>query len=233
MGHRDLSAQAEGIGSFSKARCSTGLNPIVANPPLDALPVNEPDVSPVNDAPRAAALARVMHPPASPAVLDHGVNFVIVVDPAALASPDDTAEAQEAGYETTPDKPFDEEAASKVAAETLETLVDELELDEAKAVEPEPSAIAAALGAMARQPIVVETLEPEHCRYPVGDVEVIGEFSARAQITFCAKPKTDGSYCFAHHELTHAALKSSQVLRDEFIVRKLSRLAIMAALKRE
>ena len=46
--------------------------------------------------------------------------------------------------------------------------------------------------------------------------------------------KTNGSsYCFAHHELTHAALKSSQVLRQETIARKLSRLAIVAALKRE
>jgi hypothetical protein len=68
--------------------------------------MTDPDVSPADDAARVAACVvptdRAARPvePTSPAMLDHdvnrSVNFIIVVDPAALASPDDPAVAQEA-----------------------------------------------------------------------------------------------------------------------------------------
>ena len=86
---------------------------------------------------------RAEDPPASPGLIDHNVDrrvdFVIVVDPTALASPDDPVAGQEAcGRETGPDDPPDEEAASGAAGETLEGLAGEFELDDVEVVEPEP-----------------------------------------------------------------------------------------------
>ena len=190
------------------------------------------------------AAASTVNPPASPAVLDHGVdhavdrrlNFVIVVDPAALASLDDPVAGQEArDCETGPDDPPDEEATSDAAGDVPELFAGELELDDAEAAEPEPSVVAVTLSDMAWRRPTILNLGPGDCRYPIGDVETAGEFSIRTQTIFCAESIAPGSqsFCQVHHQLTHATPKSCHALRSEFIARKLSRLAIVAALKRE
>jgi hypothetical protein len=57
--------------------------------------------------------------------------------------------------------------------------------------------------------------------------------AAKAPLLLPASPAESRASIGAHHEITHAALKERQMLRQESISRKLSRLAIMAALKRE
>ena len=179
-----------------------------------------PDVSPINDAAQIVTATCVVHPPASPAVLDHGVdhavdrrlNFVIVVDPAALASLDDPVAGQEArGCETGPDDPPDEEAASGAAGEAVEPLAGELRLDDAEAVEPERSTIAATLGAIARRRPTITELRDDDCRWPVDLVVVAGEFSTGPKHVFCQNPRAPGRpYCTDHTVAAYATTKDRQ-----------------------
>ena len=157
----------------------------------------------------------VAEPPASSAALDHDVdrrvNFVIVVDPTALASPDDPVAGQEArGCETGSDDPPDEEAASRTAGEAPEAPTGELELDDAEVVEPEPSTIAVTLGAMARRRPTITDLGPGDCRYAVDTITEVDPYGRRRTLhLFCFDSQAPGSsYCPQHAALCRQPILS-------------------------
>jgi hypothetical protein len=176
----------------------------------------EPEVSPVNGVARVAACA--VHLPASPAI-DHGVDrrvdrrvdFLVVVDPATLASPDDPVAGQDArGSETGLDEPPDDEAAGGAVGEAPEDLAGELELDDAELVEPEPSAIAAALGAMARRRPTITDLGPGDCRFAVDAITEVDPYGRRRTLhLFCSNSQAPGSsYCPQHAALCRQPILS-------------------------
>jgi hypothetical protein len=180
--------------------------------------VSEPNVSPVDDAAQIVAATCVVHLPASSAGVDHDVDrrvdFIVVVDPAALASPDDPVAGQEArGCESWPDDPLDEEAASDAAGETLEDLAGELELDGVEVVRPEQSTIAAALGAMAQRRSTILDLGPSDCRYAVDTITEIDPCGhRRTLLLFCSDSQApSSSYCPQHAALCRQPILSRSV----------------------
>jgi hypothetical protein len=188
-------------------------------------------------------------PPVSPIVLDHNldhnvdrrVDFVIIVNSTSPASPNDRTAGQEArGCETGPDDPPDEEAASGAAGEALEDLAGERGMDNAEAVEPEPSAVATTLGAMARRRPTITELREDDCRWPVDLVVVAGEFSTGPKHVFCQNPRAPGRpYCTGHTVAAYATTKDRQTLVREAREarqryeerRRLTGLGLRAALK--
>ena len=186
---------------------------------------------------------RVNGPPGSPALIDRGVDhdvdrrvdFTIVVDPTALASPDDTAEAQDALFEDQrPETSAADETTEEGAAEAAESLAGELGLDDVEVVDPEPSAVAATLGAIARRRRTITELAAQDCRYPISSEPVRDEYGCTRVIhQFCGSPRTIGFYCARHHDETHTPVTPRQVREQQRASEKLSRLAIVAALKRE
>ena len=145
--------------------------------------------------------ACVVSPRASPVVLNPGVDphadFTILVDPAALALSDGAAAAQDVLFEDP--GPIDlaaSETAAEAAAEALESLTGEIELGNAKVVEPEPSPLAIALGAMARPRPTILSLGPDDCRFAIDTLETIEHGRFRNQHLFCGASCASGRpYC--------------------------------------
>ena len=194
--------------------------------------MSEPDALSIG----AACVIRL---PASPVALDHDVghrvNFTVVVDPAALASPDGAAGAQDAlSEDSRRNDTAGNEVASEGATEALESLVGEFELSGVEIVATALSPIATALGTMAwRRPTVLE-LQSSDCRYPVSSKSVLDAYGRRrTEHRFCAQSASIGSYCDRHHRETHTPIMSRQFREQQRAPQKLSRLAIVAALKRE
>jgi hypothetical protein len=151
--------------------------------------------------------------PASPVALDHDVghrvNFTVVVDPAALASPDGAAGAQDAlSEDSRRNDAAGDEVASEGAAEALEPLADKVALAGVKAVELELSAVAATLGAMARRQPTVTELREDDCRWPVDLVVIVGELPTRIQHVFCQNRRAPGRpYCTVHTAAAYVTTK--------------------------
>ena len=107
-----------------------------------------------------------------------------------------------------------------------------------KLVQPQPSTIAVCTWSNSATTSATDGSQrkaPAICRYPVFERKGFENERCHEEHLFCGEPIASGSasYCLAHHELTRAAPKSGHVLKQETIARKLSRLAIVAALKRE
>jgi hypothetical protein len=164
------------------------------------------------------AAASTVNPPVDVAI-DHGVDhdidrrvdFVVMVDPAALAPSAHPVAGQDAhSCETGPDDPPDEEAASGAAGEALEDRGGELELSDVEVVESEPSTIAVTLGAMARRRSAITDLGPGDCRFAVDTAIEVDPYGRRRTLhLFCSDSQAPGSsYCPQHEALCRQPILS-------------------------
>ena len=132
--------------------------------------------------------------------------------------------------------PLDEEAASEGAAEALETLAGELELDDAQVVEPRTVRYRRRTWRnRSTTPDCRTELEAQHCRYPVSSESGVRTNRCHADHLFCGLTDASGSLLLPRSPRINArrAEERARAQSRKPSPAKLSRLAIVAALKRE